>query len=280
MFSKLLVFAYPQEAEFFIRYFNAKHFYQLKNIQCLFSEKDKIYILITGSGSIAVSVAISSFFERNEELKNSTVCFNIGIAGSYSKPLYEVFYASKITNYHNLKSFYPDIFISAKYSEIMSIEFPANKEIMQEYPDAMFDMESFAFANTAKYYVENHCIHCIKFISDNDGTIKDMFELIQQYENKCNEIINLLNSISVIINKYFQQNKNENLSKKIDALCKQLPLTFAQQQQLIKASHYFVQKNSFEKLIQITSKYNFDSVLIKKEKNLLFKNLLKELYNV
>ncbi len=277
---KLLVFAYPQEAEPFLKFNNPTFLFHLKHIQYYFSEQNNTYIIICESGSINTSVALSIFFEKFSSLKNNILCFNIGIAGSYTLPLYQIFLASKVTNYHHLKSFYPDIFIKTNYAPLMSIEFPANADIMKSYSEYMFDMEAWAFVSTLKFFVKNHQIHCIKFISDNNGQIDDIFQLLENYQNQTEKMIDLINNIT----SDYQKHQNISSSSKtefIQQIITNLPLTQSQQVQLSKALQYAVQHNLNEQQIQnIIQQYNFTSTKHKKEKNQIFKNLLNHLYNV
>ncbi|GAB4451808.1 MAG: hypothetical protein OHK0036_12640 [Bacteroidia bacterium] len=277
---KLLVFAYPQEAEPFQKFYNTTFLFHLKHIQYYYSEQNNTYIIVCESGSINTSVALSVFFERFASLKNNILCFNVGIAGSYTLPLFEIFLASKVTNYHHLKSFSPDIFIKTNYAPLMSIEFPANAKIMKSYPEYMFDMEAWAFVSTLKFFVKNHQIHCIKFISDNNGQIDDIFQLLENYQNQTNKIIGLINQISSEYEKY-QHTSSSSKTEFIQQIITNLPLTQSQQVQLSKALQYAMQHHLNEQQIQnIIQQYNFNSTKHKREKNQIFKNLLNHLYNV
>lgn len=282
MLPKLFVFAYPEEAQVYLNHFPSKPLFQLKNIQCLINEKEQVYSLITGSGFENVVVAISVFFERCNHLRKNILCFNIGIAGSYGQPLYSVFYASKITNYHTLKSFYPDVFLKTSTAELMSILFPANEEIMKHYSNALFDMEAYAFANTCRYFVKNHQIHCLKFVSDKDGKISDMFQLLEQYENKATEILSIIHLIEQHVEKFFTTN---NPSKNFDTtiqqeLSQKLRLTFSQQHQLNKAIQYYLHHYSKDSLETIFQSVMNTEIQSKQERNQVFQQILKQLYNV
>jgi len=281
---RLFVFAYPEEAAPYIHHFSPKHLFQIKNIQCLYSESHRCYLLITGSGSIHMSVALTIFFERFSHLKNDIVCFNIGIAGSYKRPLHHIFYASKISNYHNEKTFYPDIFIQYSLAELISIEFPADEKIMLAYPDAMFDMEGFAFANTLKFFVHNHQIHCIKFISDNNGIIQDMDNTISAYHCKTDEVLTLSENITHTIHTFFhslsKDSENKNNFAEIDNITNTLPLTQSQKHQLKKAALFFLKKHPFSELNNVLSLYPLHSALSKREKKQALQNILKTLYHV
>ncbi|MEW6773665.1 MAG: hypothetical protein AB1304_06685 [Bacteroidota bacterium] len=280
LIPKLLVFAYPQEAESFLKFYNTTFLFHLKHIQYHFSEQNNTYIIICESGSINTSVALSIFFEKFSSLKNNILCFNIGIAGSYTLPLYQIFLASKVTNYHHLKSFYPDIFIKTNYAPLMSIEFPANADIMKLYSQYMFDMEAWTFVNTLKFFVKNHQIHCIKFISDNNGQIEDIYQFMQVYQNKSEEIIHIINQIALEYEKHLTIHSNTNKFF-IQKIISNLPLTQSQQIQLSKALHYALTHQLSEQQIRdIIHHYNFKSIKHKREKNQIFKNLLNHLYNV
>ncbi|MCX7728055.1 MAG: hypothetical protein N2203_01155 [Bacteroidia bacterium] len=279
MTPKLLVFAHPQEAAPFIEKYSCNTLFQLKTIQCLYSENNQIYFLITSGGAVNTSVALSVFFERFSTLKNNILCFNIGIAGSFNKPIYHWHYISKITNYHNNKSFYPDIFIKANYAEIMTIEFPANKKIMSVYPDVLFDMEAFAFANTLKFFVQNHQIHCIKFVSDNDGVIKDIHELLSHYQKQLSEALNIIQDIENIFTTKLVQNADT--EKELKIIIESLPVTQSQQSQFKKAAVYYLQHNgSLNQIRQIINEHHLHTIKIKSEKNSIFRKILNQLYNV
>lgn len=282
MLPKLLVFAYPDEAQVYLNHFPAKSLFQLKNIHCLINEKENVYILITGSGFENVSVAISVFFERYYHLKENILCFNIGIAGSYGQPLYSVFYASKITNYHTLKSFYPDVFIKTSMAELMSILFPANKKIMKHYPDALFDMEAYAFANTCRFFVKNHQIHCIKLVSDKDGKIMDLFQLLEQYEHKATEVLSIIYQIEQQVKQFFKDNNTKVVYDTIIAqtFSQKMRLTVSQQNQLNKAIQYYLHHYSKDSLETIFQSALNTEIKSKQERNQFFQQILNQLYNV
>lgn len=277
-FPKLFVFAHYSEAEPFLKNFSPKHLFDIKNIQFLQSEKHNIYFLISGMGSIQTSVAISIFFEKFAFLKNNILCFNIGIAGSFNQPLHSIFYASKISNYHHGKIFYPDIFINTRYAELISIEFPADKKIMQPYPQSLFDMEGFAFASALKFFVQNHQIHCIKFISDNDGIIKDTERMMESYYLQSAHIIDWINTISHIHQKYFQKHNEFSI---IEEITQKLSATESQKQQLKKAAMFYIQHSSdINQLKKIIEHSGIDSSKTKPLKNKIFREVLNTLYNV
>lgn len=279
MIYKLFAFAYPQEAQPFIELFSPKHLFQLKTIQCLYAEKHQIYFLITGSGSINTSVALTAFFERNSGLKDNILCFNIGIAGSRNKQLYTVYLASKISNYHTFQSFYPDIFVKTNYAELITIQFPADKKIMAVYPNAMFDMEGFAYAYTLKFYVQNHQIHCIKFISDNDGSIKNPEELLQVYFCQASTILQIINSITATYTKFFSS-KNI-IPAELYTFIENLPFTFSQKIQLKDAALFYLKNNhTISDIYSHFQKYKWNDIKIKKDRNILFEKMIKELYRV
>jgi len=280
MLPKLFVFAHFEEAQPFLKLFTSRLFFQLKTIQCYYSEKDNVYILITGSGFFNISVAISVFFERYSHLSKDILTFNIGVAGSFGKPLYQVYYISKITNYHTLRSFYPDVFIQFPMAELMSIEFPASKIIMTGYPEALFDMEGYAFATASKFFIKNHQIHCIKFVSDNDGCIQDMDELFNQYQSSVNSILSIVQEIEKEVGIFFK--KEENFDKEIqnivNRLSEKLNLTHSQKMQLHKALMYCMQQH---RSIDFIYSLNFNSDKIsKQERNKYFQQILKQLYYV
>ncbi len=282
MLPKLFVFAYPEEAQVYLNHFPAKSLFQLKNIHCLINEKEQVYVLITGSGFENVSVAISVFFERYTHLRENILCFNIGIAGSYGQPLYSVFYASKITNYHTLKSFYPDVFIKTSMAELMSILFPANEKIMKHYPDALFDMEAYAFANTCRYFVKNHQIHCLKFVSDKDGKISDMFQLLEHYDNKSTEILYIVHQIEQQVEQFFKYNNTKIIYDTTIAqtFSQKMRLTFSQQNQLNKAIRYYLHQHSKDSLETIFQSVMHTEIQSKQERNQVFQQILNQLYNV
>ncbi|GIV27201.1 MAG: hypothetical protein KatS3mg027_1015 [Bacteroidia bacterium] len=281
MLPKLFVFAYSEEAQPFLAIYPSKTLFQLKNIQCLLNEKENIYTLIAGSGFENVVVALSVFFERFHHLKNNIICFNIGIAGSYGKSLYSIHYASKITNYHTLKSFYPDIFIKTAMSELISISFPADRKIMKQYPEALFDMEAYSYATTCRYFVKNHQIHCIKFVSDNDGKISDMFYLLEQYENKTKDILNLVQQVEQKVEKFFTYKISKNIDTSfLQEFSRKMHLTFSQQNQLNKAIQFYLHQHTNEDIENILNSDLSAEITSKKERNQHFQQLLNKLYNV
>lgn len=275
----LFVFAYYPEALPFIKLYSFKLIFQLKNIRCWYAGKENMYVLVTGGGSVYTTAAISVFFEKFPSLKKDALCVNIGIAGSFKKPLHQTFYACKISNYHNNKTFYPDVFIKSNMAEVISIEFPANDEIMSAYPDALFDMEAYSFAGTCKLFVENHQIHCFKFVSDNDGVIKDEFEMWQHYEAQSSYILQHIQQIEKTIQSFFQN--TQDITQELHHIISQLPITQTQKHQLHKAAMFYLSRqsnlNNFNNLL---NEHNLSAYKHKSQKNKAFQKLLNILYNV
>ncbi len=281
MIYKLLVFAYLEEARPFIEYYSSRYLYNLKTIQCLFSEQHNTYILITGGGFHSTSVAITSFFERYSRVEKDIICFNIGIAGSFKLPLYEVFYASKIINYHNYKSFYPDVFIKAPYAELMSIEFSADKKIMQQYPEAMFDMEAYSFVSACRYFVKNHHIHCIKFISDNNGIISDMFEMLNAYKKVFPKFLEIIDSIIEKIHpSHLSVDQDIANMHILHDFAEKHSFTYSQKRILDRAARYYVHYHSIDDLHHLLQQYANVKTKLKSERDNLFEEIINLLYYV
>lgn len=279
---KIFVFAHYEEAESWIKTFPVQHLlFSLKNIQYLQSKNQEYSFIITGQGFYAMSVALSVFFQKYPTLKDSAVCFNIGIAGSYTLPLYEVFCASKITNYHTQKSFYPDIFYDAPFTELISIEFPASQKIMKQFPSAAFDMEAYSFAHTLKYFVKNHQIHCIKFISDHDGYIHDIDELMNKYHQKTSYILQIIEKIENKLQKYFSSHINHSeWHEEIRRIAHYMRLTHSQTQMLFKLSQFYIQHHSIEELMQILNQTHHIQILSKHQRNQYFQHIINQLSHV
>jgi hypothetical protein len=278
MLPKLFVFAHFEEAHPFLNAFPSKSLFQLKTIQCYFAEENNIYILITGQGFFNVSVAISVFFERHPQLKKDILCFNVGIAGSFNKSLYDLFYISKIINYHTLLCFYPDVFIHFPMVELVSIEFPADRTTMSAYPDALFDTEGYAYATACRFFLKNHQIHCIKLVSDNDGCIKDVDELLHHYESTVPSVISVVHQLENEVSSFFKKQNTfeEDIHKIVSKLTETFHLTHSQKEQLHKALIYSKQNNKDLEFI-----YSFgERKISKKERKKHFYQILKRLYCV
>lgn len=278
----LFVFAYEEEARPFKEKYLPKHLFSIKNIQCFCADSSLVYMLITGSGFYSTSVAVSVFFERYPHLKKEILCFNIGIAGSYSQPLYSVFYAAKITNYHTQQSIYPDIFIKTQMCELISIEHPASEEIMQKYPTALFDMEGYSFAKATGYFIKNHQIHCIKFVSDHNGYIPDMFELLHHYHQKSPYILDLVQNIQQEAERNMPASSTiHKLSSELsEKIAQHLKLTQSQQHQLYKALVYHHLHRSNVRFDNLLRQIEKTTAVSKHQRNQYFQKILNELYYV
>lgn len=278
--NRVLHFAYFEEAQPFINYYGAERLFEIKNIQLFFSESHRIYCLISGQGALNTAVATSIFFEKFISDPKKIICFNIGIAGGFNLPLHEIFYITKITNYHHLKSFYPEVYIKSNYAELMSIEFPADENIMMLYPHILFDMEGYAFATSLKYFVQNHQIHCIKFVSDNDGKIADINHLIDIYTKKLKSFIDITDAIT---NEYEKvcMNKNNHHEQVLHSYIENMDITFSQKQQLFKALKYaLIHNKNISLFINDMFVKTLNATVSKHEKKQIINKLISDLYNV
>lgn len=269
----LLHFALYPEAKSIIEYLNAKLIKRLKNIQIF--KADNTFILITGSGYINTSNGIAWTHLENKELINNALCINMGIAASYSIPLYTWNYIGEIIDFETQKKFYPDIFIKEKTHSLISISQAASSKLTQKLSDKIFDMEAFAFAKSCKFYQPLHHIQIYKFISDKGNLELDPELVFKHYSESVIEIFLKIKEQFLRVFSKNQNNLNEEALTIIKSIGESLKLTTYQLHQLENAINYYLYFNTLNDLIKVIPMQHFKH---KRDKNSYFKNLLAQLY--
>lgn len=172
----LLVFAHRKEAEILLQYYGAKsthapHFYR-------YYSSEEADLLITGIGVFNMMASI--LYHLSTHPLNYIV-INIGLAGSHGRPMYS-WYAISSVHYPPFKTQYTDAILSSlEYAPLRTVDKPASFQDMKAKPDFLFDMEGYAFVQSAKRFFENHRIHLLKFVSDRDGRMDSMRNALEIY---------------------------------------------------------------------------------------------------
>lgn len=285
-FAKVFVFATIQEANPLLKQTNFTGVLQQKNINIYFNENKNTYVIITGIGFISPAVAISIFYKTFVELANNSIVFNVGFAGSYSLPKYSFYLVSKVTNFHTNDSFYPSLLLQpseCNYANLYSIMHVATSDIMKSHKNTLFDMESYAIAKSCQYFIPNHHIHFIKFVSDSTGNFENKSELQENYEKEFANIYLVTDKIYNLINLESTNEKalESDIQKYLDEIQNFMALTKSQTIMLKKALAYLYNKNLLHDKIKATINY-IKSIqpLNKSQRNQAFHKVIKFLYDI
>ncbi len=267
-------FALYKEAESIIKSINAKLINRLKGIQLFNNEST--YIIISGTGYINTANAITWLHCTYPHIINKALCINIGLAASESLNLYSWNYAGCIIDYATDKKFYTDIFTNEIPQCLFSVNKPADHNLTQLHPNAMFDMEGFSFVKTCQIFQPNHHIHIYKFISDKGDLFLDPDSMFKHYsENVIDNLNNLTHQIKYYLKKYLKEDSDNKLDDFLLKTENQFSLTFYQKNQLKNAVKYFLCFNTMNELEQIVLNKKFKH---KRDKNYYFNNLINQLY--
>jgi adenosylhomocysteine nucleosidase len=129
-------------------------------------KNDNISIIVTGTGNINVSSAISYLYGKEKDI---SLFLNIGIAGHRTLDIGNIVLSYKIKEKANVKNIiYPSILFDLPMTKkpLLSVDKPSNDYI----EDYCFDMEGYSFFHIATKFLPIELVHCLKIISDNEQT--------------------------------------------------------------------------------------------------------------
>lgn len=176
MSNKLFIFmALYAEAKPFIRRLRLKR----ENILCGFDvygdQEAEIYLILTGTGSVAAATAVGSLLTRYGAGAGD-VLINIGTCAA-GRDIGRIFLCNRITEQVSGRTFYPDIRYQHDFAEAELITVPGVLEhrILSNDPEKMqlYDMEAAAVYQAAAYYLGPHQLCFLKITSDT-GVGKDV----------------------------------------------------------------------------------------------------------
>ncbi len=144
-----------------------------KNFQ-IFSNHDTT-LIISGMGKINSAIAVTYIKPNNKII-------NIGICGSSSHKIGELYKIKKIIDKSNQKV----IHINKDGETLTCVDTPQNNP--NEFKNTLVDMESFGFYQAARKFVKKEDIELYKIVSDNISdtilTTKEVHDLITPHLKK------------------------------------------------------------------------------------------------
>lgn len=158
-------------------------------------EGENIRLVITGIGSIAAAVAVTSVCTQYDVSENDFFV-NIGIAASNDGTIGDIYLCNKIVEEGTGRTFYPDMIYRNSLKEIMVTTCikPKDKESLNKNERTLFDMEAAAIYQAGSYYIGPHQMSFLKVISDLNNPAKVTKETIEEIM-KQSEIIDYIDSL-------------------------------------------------------------------------------------
>lgn len=240
----LLVFAHMEEAQAIIRHYNAKS-HQSPSFYHYFSSEE-VDIIISGMGVFNSTIATVHTLSRRTDI---SCVLNIGLAGSVGKPLHTWFAVSSV-HYRSCRTHYTDaIFSKVTYSPLMTVDRPATRNEMCQRPDFLYDMEGYGFFESSRKFLENHRIHLLKFVSDNDGkpdSIRNALDLYNQTILKVT--LNALSELQIIISQSHHPGHQNFVLSAVKEFGEKQRLSFSQIQLLIEQSIFLLNSGKSESI--------------------------------
>lgn len=268
--KKILVFALQAEAEPFLKLHKFTCIYQKKKIQYYIS-KD-FNCLITGIGMLNMSTTIGwlSAYEKEQ-----VILYNIGCAAGINEKINEWY---KISCVHfDTNQFYIDILskTSFNFSALKSNYHPALKNNIDA--DFLYDMEGFAFVNSASNFMPNGHFQLYKWVSDSgDLQFYKNTNWKKKYAEKITNIIDEIENETIVLSEIYKKTFLE-IDSYITQINESISLTFSQQVKLKNALSYAINNGSdIERIIKGVSQNNTN----KNENKQKLTDLITNLYAV
>lgn len=149
------------------------HFYGMKPCGQLgkarFFKGETARLVVTGVGSIASAIGVTSLGERYAE--PNALWLNLGICGHPSLSIGDALIASSIRSEAAKERFFPQFPIATPWrgQEVKTLASPSS----QYQPGVAFDMESYGFYSAALAFTTVEYAHCVKIVSDNEAQPAD-----------------------------------------------------------------------------------------------------------
>lgn len=232
----LLVFAHWEEAKTLIQHCGAKKIHSPHFYRHYSSEREDL--LITGMGIFSIMASTVHYLTNHKE---NHLILNIGLAGSYRRPLYS-WNAISSVHFSHLKTYYTDAVLpSLVYAPLQTVVKPASEEEMKRMPDFLFDMEGYGFLESARRFVEKHRIHLIKFVSDRNGRMDSIKNALETYNKTILETLeSILSYIKCSDSLFANYSIIEDVSKKIAEYGQNQRLSHSQIQLLTEKCIYSI----------------------------------------
>lgn len=158
------VVAHHQEAQALIQWFQMKVLIQSDPYTVYTDDSGTQYLILSGQGRLAAAAA-TAFLYAYTASDRSTAWINFGTAGHSHLPLGQLVLANRIVEQQTAKIWYPSLVFS---TAIQSSGLICSSRIETTYTEeALYDMESAGFYNSATRFTSHELVHCLKIVSDN-----------------------------------------------------------------------------------------------------------------
>lgn len=133
-------------------------------------KSDQIILTVTGLGKVAMAAGVAYTLAKFSE-STLPILINVGIAGHKNIDVGDLLVASKVVDVDSGKVFYPQL-IGNGWPESCEITTSVGPSVDYR-ADCLNDMEASAFYEIAVKFSSSELIHCIKVVSDNEGSSLD-----------------------------------------------------------------------------------------------------------
>lgn len=264
-----IVTALYNEAKPLIEWYNLKRDMSDAVFQ-VFSNND-INLIITGVGKINSAIGTAHLLSTKPVSKEDSIV-NIGICGSLTGNLGEIYIINKVKDHETGKDFYPDVLLKHPFCEASIETFSYPLTDRSQLLEDLCDMEGSGFFQAASKYLDVHRICIIKIVSDRLDTklidkrfieklIKEKMPLIDSF---------LLSFKDTLISDHILSEKE---TQEINEICSNMRLTESQRLELIKMCMQY--KSRTRKELDFLGEYKGLKVMTKDERSRYFRSLLK-----
>lgn len=265
-----IVTALYVEAKPLIDWYNLKRDMEERVFQIF--ANDDMKLIITGVGKINSAIGTAHLLSHRCTLEDDCVV-NIGICGSPTADLGEIYIINKIKDHETGKDFYPDMLVMHPFKEASIETFSYPVISGNQLQEDLCDMESSGFFQSASKYLDVHRIALIKVVSDRlestQLTKKFIEGLLKEKMSDIDRFLSLFKNI--IIDEPLLSDEEV---RKINDICSNMRLTETQRSQLFKTCMQYKARTG--KRIDFLEKYMGLKVMTKGERNEYFRLLLKE----
>jgi len=192
-------------------------------------QSGSVILIVSGLGQNNMSAAVNWLCGYHHEVKHK-FWVNIGVAGHQSAEVGNLFCAHKIST--DKQSLYPTKWLKHKVALEQLIT--ADHEETDYQHNALYDMEGFAFYQSATRFNSQECVQCLKVVSDNlQQTIsRDIAFISKLIANQCDAIVSFIHlHASALDHQYHSKSLNNDV---IQTLINSIHFSHSQQLQLSK----------------------------------------------
>jgi adenosylhomocysteine nucleosidase len=182
-------------------------FYRLRKIADISAfdlyQLDEVACVVSGIGDLNMAAACAWAASRFEN--NKPCWINLGIAGHKSLALGTTLVANQVYRQHHARAIYPVQIVKHELATACVISQTA--EQTDYHPDAVYDMEAYAFLHSCSHFTPLELCTCIKVISDNteNPPLRDKARISQLIADNIQPIANYARSLLPVIDDFYQQ---------------------------------------------------------------------------